>query len=160
MPSDSRNSTMAKVRAWFFHCSMLLQPERCLLPYHSICNAFFMDLPRPSLVSHSSLFTTKSVDCMWWLPFVTEIVCSSYFDYKSSFTAIDSTKNTQDWKLSILAVDQSAPRFHWTPWSVKNWYMEILLLEFANTYFWCRKAWCLFGLIKSAFWVIFEWIWS
>jgi len=68
--------------AWFFCCSTSLQPERCLLPYRCTCNAFFMDLPRPSFVSHSSLFT---IHCTWWLLFVMEIVCSGYFDYKSSF---------------------------------------------------------------------------
>jgi len=34
------NLTMAKVTGF---CSMLLQPERCLLPYCCTCNAFFMD---------------------------------------------------------------------------------------------------------------------
>jgi len=79
------------LRAWFFCCSTLLQLERCLLPYHCTYNAFFMDLPWPSFVSHSFLFTTKSVNFvidMWWLPFVMEIVCnfhSGYFDLKSLF---------------------------------------------------------------------------
>jgi len=34
MPSDSCNSTMAKSMDMTFCCSTLLQPERCLLPYH------------------------------------------------------------------------------------------------------------------------------
>jgi len=62
MPSDSRNSTMAKATGLIFCCLTLLQPKRCLLPYHCTCNAFFMDFPRPSFVYHWSLFTTKSVD--------------------------------------------------------------------------------------------------
>jgi len=74
-----------RLRAWFFRCSMSLQHERCLLPYRCTCNAFFMDLPRLSFVSHSSLFTTKSVDCTWWLPFLPEIVCSGYCDYNKFF---------------------------------------------------------------------------
>ena len=41
---------------------MLLRPERCLLAYHSTYNAFFMDLPVSSFVSHSSLLTVKGVD--------------------------------------------------------------------------------------------------
>ena len=41
---------------------MSLRPERCLLPYRSTYNAFFMDLPVSSFVSHSSLLTAKSVD--------------------------------------------------------------------------------------------------
>ena len=39
----------------------MLWPERCLLAYRSMYNAFFMDLP-VSFVSHSSLLTAKSVD--------------------------------------------------------------------------------------------------
>jgi len=62
-----------RLLAWFFCCSTLLQPERCLLPYHCAYNALFMDLPVPS---HSSLLTAKSVFVVgtWWLPFITEII--------------------------------------------------------------------------------------
>ena len=62
MPSDKCNSITANAMGLIFHCSMLLQPERCLLAYHSTYNAFFMDLPVSSFVSHSSLLTAKSVD--------------------------------------------------------------------------------------------------
>jgi len=62
MPSDWCNSTMVNVWAWFFHCSTSLQPKRCLFPYRCTYNVFFMDLPWPSFVYHSSLFTMKSVD--------------------------------------------------------------------------------------------------
>ena len=41
---------------------MLLRAERCLLAYRSTYNAFFMDIPVSSFVSHSSLLTVKSVD--------------------------------------------------------------------------------------------------
>ena len=62
MPSDKCNSITAKAMGLIFHCSTLLQPERCLLAYHSKCKAFFMNLPVSSFVSHSSLLTAKSVD--------------------------------------------------------------------------------------------------
>ena len=62
MPSDKRNSIMAKATDLIFHCSMLLQPDWCLLAYCSMYNVFFMDLPVSSFVSHSSLLTVKSVD--------------------------------------------------------------------------------------------------
>jgi len=65
--------------AWVFCCSMLLQPERCLLPCCCTYNAFFMDLPGPSFVSHSSLLTTKGVNFVvgpLWLQFLTEILCN------------------------------------------------------------------------------------
>jgi len=62
MASDSRNSTMAKATGFIFSLFDVASAERCLLPYHYAYNAFFMDLPRPSFVYHSSLFTTKSVD--------------------------------------------------------------------------------------------------
>jgi len=74
-----------RLGAWFFRCSMLLQPERCSLPYRCTYNAFFMDLPQPSYVYHSSLLTTKSFDFvigMYWFPLNHP---SGYFDYKSLF---------------------------------------------------------------------------
>jgi len=40
------------------------------MAHRSTYNTFFMDLPGPSFVSHSSLFTTKGVDFAvgkWWL---------------------------------------------------------------------------------------------
>jgi len=63
--------------AWFFRYSMLLQPERCLLPCRYTYNTFFMDLPGSPFVSHSSLLPTKGVHFVvgtWWLQFQTEIV--------------------------------------------------------------------------------------
>ena len=63
MPSDKHNSITAKAKDLvFLHCSMSLRPERCLLAYRSTYNAFFMDLPVSSCVSHSSLLTRKTVD--------------------------------------------------------------------------------------------------
>ena len=65
MPSDKRNSTMSKDTGlifYYFYCSASLWPERCLLAYRSMYNAFFMDLPVSCFVSHSSLLTVKSVD--------------------------------------------------------------------------------------------------
>jgi len=56
--------TQQWLRVWiqFFYCLMPLQPERCLLAYCSMYNAFFMDLPVSSFVFHNSLLTMKSVD--------------------------------------------------------------------------------------------------
>ena len=97
MPSDKHNSITAKATGLIFHCSISLQPDRCLLTYRSMYNAFFMDLPVSSFVSHSSLLTAKSVDLAIahdGFPFVTEIVhiChSGYFDIRGAFqTVLDS----------------------------------------------------------------------
>ena len=46
----------------FFHYSTSLRPKRYLLVYRSMCNAFFMDLPVSSFVSHSFLLTAKGVE--------------------------------------------------------------------------------------------------
>jgi len=46
MPSDPRNSTMAKAMGLIFFAIQCQEVHTC--------NAFFMDLPRPSFVSHSS----------------------------------------------------------------------------------------------------------
>ena len=62
MPSDKHNSITAKATGLIFSLFELLQPDRCLLAYRSTYNAFFMDLPVSSFVSHSSLLTAKSVD--------------------------------------------------------------------------------------------------
>ena len=62
MPSDKRNSITAKATGLIFYCLMLLQPNMCLLAYRRIYNAFFMDLPVSSFVSHLSLLTAKVVD--------------------------------------------------------------------------------------------------
>ena len=59
MPSDKRSSITAKATGLIL---MSLRPDRCLLAYRSMYNAFFMDLPVSSFVSHSSLLTAKSVD--------------------------------------------------------------------------------------------------
>ena len=40
---------------------MSLQLDMCLLAYHNTYNAYLMDLPVSSLVSHSSLLTMKGV---------------------------------------------------------------------------------------------------
>ena len=61
MPSDKRNLITAKATGLIFHCSTSLRPKRCLLAYRSTYNAFFMDLPVSSFVSHSSLLTAKGV---------------------------------------------------------------------------------------------------
>ena len=62
MPSDKHNLITAKAMGLIFHCSMSLRPDRCLLAYCSTYNAFFMDLPMSSFVSHLSLLTGKGVD--------------------------------------------------------------------------------------------------
>jgi len=62
MSSDHVTQQWLRLCTLFFHCSMSLQPARCLLAYHSTYNTFFMDLPVPSFVFHSSLLTGKSVD--------------------------------------------------------------------------------------------------
>jgi len=77
MPPESCNLTMAKATGYFFTVGTLFQPKRCLLTYRCTCNGSFMELPVPSFVSHSSLFTMKSVNFvvgMWWHPFIAEIV--------------------------------------------------------------------------------------
>ena len=45
-----------------FHCSMSLQPDTYLLAYQRMYNAFFMDSPVSSFVSHLSLLTAKGDD--------------------------------------------------------------------------------------------------
>ena len=64
-------------------CLMLLQLDT----YHSMYNAFFMDLPVSSFVSHSSLLTAKDVDLAlaFPLPEVIHIFHSSYFDCRGAF---------------------------------------------------------------------------
>jgi len=49
MPSDWRNLITARLWAWFFRFSTLLQPKRCLLAHCSTCNALFRDLPESSI---------------------------------------------------------------------------------------------------------------
>ena len=56
-----QTSITQRLRAWFFYCSMSLQPKRCLLAYHSTSNTFFRDLPESSIVFHSSLLTVNSI---------------------------------------------------------------------------------------------------
>ena len=85
----------------FFHCSTSLQPRTCLLAYRSTYNAFFMDLPVSSFVSHSPLLALKPAKgvnlvpkrcwCPRWLPFLNDIFHSGYFDCRSAFrTVLDS----------------------------------------------------------------------
>ena len=57
-----RNSIMAKAMGLIFYYSMLLRPERYLLAYRILYNAFIMNLPVSSFMSHSSLLTAKGVD--------------------------------------------------------------------------------------------------
>ena len=56
MPSDKHNSITAKAMGLIYS---LFDVARCLLAYHSTYNAFFMDLPVSSFVSHSSLLTER-----------------------------------------------------------------------------------------------------
>ena len=62
MPSDKRNSITAKDAGLIIRFSTSLRPDRCLLAYRSMYNAFFMDLPVSFFVSHSSLLTAKSAN--------------------------------------------------------------------------------------------------
>ena len=48
MPSDERNSIMAKNMDLIFHCLVLLQPDRCLLAYCNMYNTRIIDLPLTS----------------------------------------------------------------------------------------------------------------
>ena len=67
MPSDKCNLIMAKAMGLiFFHCSMLLQPERCLLAYHSSYNAFFMVLLCVSLLTAKSVNLAVAHDGFPW----------------------------------------------------------------------------------------------
>ena len=83
---------MAKATGWIFHCLMLLEPNTCLLGYRSTYNAFFMDLPVPSFVSHSSVLTAKGVNLVVArdsLPgCVMKIVYSGYFDCRGAFRTV------------------------------------------------------------------------
>ena len=54
MPLDKHNLIMAKATGLFLS---LFDQDMCLLAYHSMYNAFFIDLPVSSFVSHSSLLT-------------------------------------------------------------------------------------------------------
>ena len=93
MPLDKHNLIMAEAMDLIFHCLASLRPERYLLAYHRTYNAFFMDLPVSSFVSHSSLMTAKSVDLgvARWLPIITEIiriVHSGYYDCRGAFQTV------------------------------------------------------------------------
>jgi len=79
MPSDSRNPTIAKATGLIFCCSMLFQSEGCFLPYCCTITAFFVDLPVPSFVSHSSFLTAKSVDFVVGMSFTMEIIHNFLF---------------------------------------------------------------------------------
>ena len=94
--------SVTKATGLIFHCSTLLRPERCLLAYHSTYNAFFMDLPVSSFVSHSSLLTAKSVDCN--LPFT--IAQKAVCDLPSSHTSPTSSRHTV---VCRVAQEASAP---------------------------------------------------
>jgi len=83
LPSDSHNSTMAKAGYgldFAVQCRFSPRGAFCLIAVHAMHSSWTYHA-RPSFVSHSSFFTTKSVDCTRWLPFATEIICSGYFDY-------------------------------------------------------------------------------
>jgi len=67
--------------AWLFHCSMLLQPERCLLAYCSTHSGFLMDLPVSSFVLCQQPNTCQFGGGMWWLPFTMETACIFHSDY-------------------------------------------------------------------------------
>jgi len=83
---------------------MPLRPERCLLAYHSTCNAFFMSLSVPSIVSR--LFSAGG---MWWLSFITQIICifivAIYFDC-AFWTVVDlycCVMSWYSWKQSVIS---------------------------------------------------------
>ena len=93
MPLDQHNSISitAKATGLSFNCLMLLQPERCLLAYRSMSNAFFRDLPVSSFEFHSSFLAVKSINlvvaCDGFFC-VTEIICifhSGYFNCRVLF---------------------------------------------------------------------------
>jgi len=80
--SDKHNLTIAKATYNLFCCSMSLEPERCLLPYHCTSNVFFMDLPVSYFVSHLSFAHHKNGWILtWWLLFLKEIVCNFHSGY-------------------------------------------------------------------------------
>ena len=63
MPSDKRNSITAKATGLIFSLFDVASSQQVPFGiYHSTYNAFFMDLPVSSFVSHSSLLTAKSVN--------------------------------------------------------------------------------------------------
>ena len=59
MSSDKRNLTTVKVTGLIFSLFTSLQLDTCLLAYHSMHNAFFVNLPVSPFMCHSSL---QSVD--------------------------------------------------------------------------------------------------
>jgi len=62
MPSESRNSTMAKATDFIFSLFDVASAREVPFAMPLYINAFLMDLPGPSFVSHSSLLTTEGVD--------------------------------------------------------------------------------------------------
>jgi len=59
MPSDQRNSTMAKATHLMFSLFNVALAQKVSFGTY---NAFFMELPVPSFVFHSTLLTVKSVN--------------------------------------------------------------------------------------------------
>ena len=62
MPPDKHNSIMAKAMGLIFSLFDVASAQEAPLAYRSTYNAFFMDLPVSSFVSHSSLLTAENVD--------------------------------------------------------------------------------------------------
>ena len=62
MPSDKRNLIMAKAMDLTFSLFDVASAEHMPFGIPQTYNAFFMDLPVSSFVSHSSLLTAKGVN--------------------------------------------------------------------------------------------------
>ena len=62
MSSDKHNSITAKATGLIFSLFDVALARQVPLTYCSMYNAFFMDLPVSSFVTHSSLLTARSVD--------------------------------------------------------------------------------------------------
>jgi len=84
-----------KLQTWFFAvwCYFSLKSAFCLLRY---VQCILHELTSLSVFSHSSLLTVSI--CMWWLPFVMEIVCTCCFYCKGAFeTVVDSYCCVMGW---------------------------------------------------------------
>ena len=62
MLSDKHNSIMAKATGLIVSLFDVASIGHVSLAYRSMYNAFFMDLPVSSFVSHSSLLTVKGIN--------------------------------------------------------------------------------------------------
>jgi len=88
MPSDSRNSTMAKATGLLFNVASAREVPFAI-PLYMQC---ILHGPTTALLCVPFIFV-HHVDCTWWLPFVTEIVCSGFFLNSCWFVLLNNGLN-------------------------------------------------------------------